>query len=95
MIFLLLFWPLHDISNPPSLFLKETASLRIVLFCKWKESFEEMSSAKHFFLKLTERDRPTVKLTGTSRGRGSFSQLRDKGTLCVRESVLLSRKEVV
>lgn len=54
-----------------------------------------MSSAKHFFLKFTERDRPTVKPTETSRGRISFSQLRDKGTLCVRESVLLGRKEVV
>lgn len=54
-----------------------------------------MSSAKHFFLKFTERDRPTVKPTETSRGRSSFSQLRDKGTLCVRETVLLGRKEVV
>lgn len=30
---------------------------------KSEESFEEMSSAKHFFLKLTERNRPTVKFT--------------------------------
>lgn len=51
---------------------------------KSEESFEEMSSAKHFFLKLTERNRPTVKLTAPSRGQLPFKE-------AIREYVFESR----
>lgn len=43
---------------------------------KSQESFEEMSSAKHFSLKLTERNRPTVKFTASSRGQSYFLKKR-------------------
>lgn len=59
---------------------------------KSEESFEEMSSAKYFFLKPTERDRPTVKLTASSRGQSYFLKKRQGNT--VRSRVGPSLQEV-
>lgn len=49
-----------------------------------KKSLEESGSAKHFFLKFTECDRPTVKLAAKLRRRSSFLNRGQGNIVCSR-----------